>query len=252
MPPVERGQETTKVKGLLKGKDALLSLLVAKERVPLPVAAAAKGTQERGVSGVDFLFCRVGVELPVSPRERRGEKKIKQRDKFARVEPQNPHDQELERGREEMVVSDAGGDVAGLRTFEEAKSTLYGTISATGAALESASRCVCGGFGTVSSRFQTRDGVLLTLMFSWALCHVARAQPNAAIPNPISVAECSASACLYVWSHSLFTKFFVCIIFTRSLRSYVQQTDIVFGRVSSRMHPAVPTAAQQDPFVGLV
>ncbi|CAM9652219.1 unnamed protein product [Scytosiphon promiscuus] len=35
---------------------------------------------------------------------------------------------------------EAGDDAAGLRTFEQAKSTLYGTISAAGAALEKASR----------------------------------------------------------------------------------------------------------------
>lgn len=39
-------------------------------------------------------------------------------------------------------VHGAGGDAAGLRTFEDAKSTLYGTISAAGAALEKASKCV--------------------------------------------------------------------------------------------------------------
>ncbi|CAM9246621.1 unnamed protein product [Pylaiella littoralis] len=39
-----------------------------------------------------------------------------------------------------MVVDDASGDTAGLRTFDEAKSTLYGTISRAGEALESASR----------------------------------------------------------------------------------------------------------------
>lgn len=43
-------------------------------------------------------------------------------------------------------MNDVGRDAAGLRTFEEAKSTLYGTISAAGAALESASRYVCGPF----------------------------------------------------------------------------------------------------------
>ncbi|CBJ26031.1 conserved unknown protein [Ectocarpus siliculosus] len=37
-------------------------------------------------------------------------------------------------------VHGAGGDATGLRTFEDAKSTLYGTISAAGAALEKASK----------------------------------------------------------------------------------------------------------------
>lgn len=40
-----------------------------------------------------------------------------------------------------MAQDGASGDAAGLRTFEEAKSTLYGTISAAGAALDKASRC---------------------------------------------------------------------------------------------------------------
>lgn len=44
-----------------------------------------------------------------------------------------------------MVIDGESGDAAGLRTFEEAKSTLYGTISAAGAALDKASRCGCRG-----------------------------------------------------------------------------------------------------------
>lgn len=40
-----------------------------------------------------------------------------------------------------MVIDSESGDAAGMRTFEEAKSTLYGTISAAGAALDKASRC---------------------------------------------------------------------------------------------------------------
>lgn len=43
-----------------------------------------------------------------------------------------------------MVIDGASSDAAGVRTFEEAKSTLYGTISAAGAALDKASRCVLG------------------------------------------------------------------------------------------------------------
>eukprot|EP00752_Nemacystus_decipiens_P006525 g5876.t1 len=38
------------------------------------------------------------------------------------------------------MMNGEGGDADGLRTFEEAKSTLYGTISAAGAALDKASR----------------------------------------------------------------------------------------------------------------
>lgn len=52
--------------------------------------------------------------------------------------------EEREREREcesLMVIDGASGEAAVLRTFEEAKSTLYGTISAAGAALDKASRC---------------------------------------------------------------------------------------------------------------
>lgn len=56
-------------------------------------------------------------------------------------------------------VHGAGGDAAGLRSFEDAKSTLYGTISAAGAALEKASKCVLSiGASNVHARMVLRRG----------------------------------------------------------------------------------------------
>lgn len=64
-------------------------------------------------------------------------------------------------GRKMAGVHGAGGDAAGLRTFEDAKSTLYGTISAAGAALEKASKCVnrsctCSAHNMFNSRMVLR------------------------------------------------------------------------------------------------
>ncbi|CAM9875085.1 unnamed protein product, partial [Ectocarpus sp. 12 AP-2014] len=50
------------------------------------------------------------------------------------------HAPHREREKKMTGVHGASGDAAGLRTFEDAKSTLYGTISAAGAALEKASK----------------------------------------------------------------------------------------------------------------